>query len=235
MGQFLLFQKCQRVGSPIFVPVTQMRSLPRLLEQFPAVPVSLLTTDTAHWISAQEVLMVSGHADSPHPSNHALQILSTLASLTVGALFFALWFWLLPNWLGFQSDMDHIPRWRWLAAVPSILGFAVALRCVWDFGWTGRGTPAPFVPPQKLVVVGFYRYVRNPMYIGFFTGWIGLWILFGRASRSSLIVAVTATIAVVLFVRLYEEPNLRRLFGADYDLYRRNVRRWLPRLHPWPQ
>jgi protein-S-isoprenylcysteine O-methyltransferase Ste14 len=58
-----------------------------------------------------------------------------------------------------------------------VLGFAVALRCVWDFGWIGRGTPAPMIPPQRLVVAGFYRYVRNPMYLGFAAGWIGLWIV----------------------------------------------------------
>jgi hypothetical protein len=57
-----------------------------------------------------------------------------------------------------------------VAAVPTALGFGVALRCVWSFGWTGRGTPAPVAPPQRLVVVGFYRYVRNPMYLGFFVG-----------------------------------------------------------------
>src|SRR5256712_9907414 len=69
--------------------------------------------------------------------------------------------------------MAGAARWRWLAAVPSVLGFAVALRCVWDFGWTGRGTPAPLAPPKRLVVVGFYRHVRNPMYLGFAAGGIG--------------------------------------------------------------
>src|SRR5436309_4147705 len=68
----------------------------------------------------------------------------------------------------------------WLAAIPSVLGFAVALRCVWDFGWTGHGTPAPIAPPKRLVVVGFYRYLRNPMYVGFVGGWIGLWVVFGH-------------------------------------------------------
>lgn len=61
------------------------------------------------------------------------------------------------------------------------LGFEVALRCVCDFGWTGRGTPAPFAPPQRLVVVGLYQYVRNPMYVGFAMGWIGLWVVFEHA------------------------------------------------------
>lgn len=155
---------------------------------------------------------------------------STLASLLVGASFFALWFWLLPPALGFRTSPAS---WRWIAALPSILGFAVALRCVWDFGRTGHGTPAPIAPPKKLVVVGFYRYVRNPMYVGFFTGWIGLWIVFGRASRSAALMALAAIIGVALFVQLYEEPTLERLFGSDYNEYRRNVPRWIPRLTPW--
>lgn len=156
-----------------------------------------------------------------------------LASLLVGAAFFALWFWLLPGWLGFRVDMADVARWRWLGAIPSVLGFAVALRCVWDFGWTGRGTPAPIAPPQRLVVVGFYRYVRNPMYVGFFAGWVGLWVVFGRASWLALEVAAVAVVAVALFVPLYEEPTLRRMFGAEYEEYCRNVPRWLPRLRPW--
>ncbi|HWY07232.1 MAG TPA: isoprenylcysteine carboxylmethyltransferase family protein [Candidatus Acidoferrales bacterium] len=159
--------------------------------------------------------------------------LTTLASLAVGAAFFALWFWLLPSWLGFDVAAVGVARWRWIGAVPSVLGFSVAMRCVWDFGRTGRGTPAPIAPPQKLVVVGFYRYVRNPMYVGFFAGWMGLWIAFGRASRGALVVVLVAMAAVVLFVKFYEEPTLRKMFGADYEEYCRNVPRWIPRMHAW--
>jgi len=158
---------------------------------------------------------------------------TTVASLAVGAAFFALWFWLLPPWLGFQVDAAGAARWRWIAGVPSILGFAVALRCIWDFGRTGRGTPAPFAPPQRLVVVGFYRYMRNPMYLGFFVGWGGLWVVFGRASAAAITVAAAGVLAVNLFVLLYEEPTLRRTFGADYEEYCKNVHRWVPRLRPW--
>jgi protein-S-isoprenylcysteine O-methyltransferase Ste14 len=104
----------------------------------------------------------------------------------VGTAFFALWFWLLSFWLGFRIDTAGAARWRWIATLLSVLGFAVAFRCVSDFGRTGHSTPAPMIPPKKLVVVGFYRYVRNPMYLGFITGWIGLWILFGQASLSPL-------------------------------------------------
>ena len=158
---------------------------------------------------------------------------TAIASLIVGALFLSLWFWLLPVWLGFQVDLSGVARWCWLAAIPSVMGFAVALRCIWDFGWTGRGTPAPMAPPQRLVVVGIYRYVRNPMYMGFITGWLGLWILFGRANRAAVVAAITAIAIVALVVRLYEEPALHSKFGVDYEEYCRNVPRWVPRLTAW--
>jgi protein-S-isoprenylcysteine O-methyltransferase Ste14 len=88
-------------------------------------------------------------------------------------------------------------------------------------------------PPQRLVVVGLYRYVRNPMYLGFFVGWAGLWVIFGRASAAAIAWACAAVVAVALFVLLYEQPTLRRKFGADYEEYCRNVHAWIPRLHPW--
>jgi protein-S-isoprenylcysteine O-methyltransferase Ste14 len=161
------------------------------------------------------------------------QWLSLAAALTVGAAFFALWCWLLPAGLGFGAEAAGTARWRWLAAIPSVLGFAAALRCIWDFGWTGRGTPAPFIPPQRLVVVGMYRHVRNPMYVGFAAGWIGLWIVFGQASTAVIAGVPAVALGVHLFVVFYEEPTLRGKFGTDYEEYCRNVRRWWPRLGGW--
>ena len=179
--------------------------------------------------------MPSRQAGASRGRNQGARWVAAVASLAVGAAFLALWFWLLPAWLGFQNDMAGVARWRWIAVVPSVMGFAVALRCIWDFGWTGHGTPAPFVPPQRLVVVGFYRYVRNPMYVGFFVGWLSLWVVFGRANRAALTVALVAVAGIALFVQLYEEPTLRRMFGADYEEYCRNVPRWIPRLRAWRQ
>jgi protein-S-isoprenylcysteine O-methyltransferase Ste14 len=174
--------------------------------------------------------MTSRQAGASHAANSASNWLSTVASLAVGASFFALWFWLLPSWLGFRVNTGGVAHWRWIGAVPSVLGFAVALRCIWDFGWTGHGTPAPIAPPQRLVVVGFYRYVRNPMYAGFFAGWSGLWVVFGRANLAALTVACVAVIGVALFVQLYEEPTLRKMFGSEYEEYCKSVPRWLPRI-----
>jgi len=177
------------------------------------------------------------NANSMHSSTaeHGHPWLATIVSLTVGAAFLSLWFWLLPQWLGFTVEMAGVARWRWLAAIPSALGFAVALRCIWDFGWTGRGTPAPIAPPQKLVVVGFYRYVRNPMYVGFAAGWIGLWVIFGHTDPRLIAAVAAVALGIHLFVVYYEEPTLHGKFGPAYDEYRHNVRRWWPRLRAWDQ
>jgi protein-S-isoprenylcysteine O-methyltransferase Ste14 len=144
--------------------------------------------------------------------------------------FCGLWFWLLPQWLHFTVGAAG---WRWLMIAPSVCGFGVALRCVFDFGHSGGGTPVPLLPPKRLVVVGFYRYVRNPMYVGFYVGWVSLWVIFGHASLPAIAVACAVVLGVHLFVTGYEEPHLRRVFGEEYVRYCANVRRWLPRLRGW--
>jgi protein-S-isoprenylcysteine O-methyltransferase Ste14 len=167
------------------------------------------------------------------PAGSGEQYLSAAAALLVGLAFFALWFGLLPGWLGFRVETAGSARWRWVAAIPAVLGFAVALRCVWDFGWSGRGTPAPVAPPQRLVVTGFYRYVRNPMYLGFAVGWIGLWVVFGHPNPIAILSVAAVALGVHLFVVFYEEPTLRGKFGAEYETYCKNVRRWWPRIRAW--
>ncbi len=94
---------------------------------------------------------------------------------------------------------------------------------VWDFGWTGHGTPAPIAPPKKLVVIGFYRYVRHPMYVGFAACWIGLWFIFGHPDPIAIAAVAAVALDVHLFVGFYEEPTVRKAFGKGYEEYCRNV------------
>ena len=105
-------------------------------------------------------------------------------------------------------------------------GAAIALWCIFTFASIGRGTPAPFDPPRRLVIQGPYRFVRNPMYIGAGLALAGAalfyesWPLLGYAGLFFL--------ATHVFVVWYEEPTLQRTFGPDYEAYCRRVRRWWP-------
>ena len=191
------------------------------------------TRPAGHTCSEGRALMTNRPTGDANGPEHGTHWPMTLASLAVGCAFFTLCFWVLPHWLGLHVALARHTGWRWAAAVPSVVGFAVAFRCVWDFGWTGHGTPSPLLPPKRLVVKGAYRYVRNPMYLGFFTGWTGLWVVFGRANILAIALACLVALGVALFVLGYEEPTLRKKFGPDYEEYCRNVRRWTPRRHAW--
>ena len=83
------------------------------------------------------------------------------------------------------------------------------------------------------MVVGFYRHVRNPMYVGFAVGWVGLGVVFGHANLLSIAAVGAVGLGVHLFVILYEEPTLRRKFGVEYEAYCHNVSRWWPRMKGW--
>jgi len=133
---------------------------------------------------------------------------------------------LLP-WLVLLND-----HWRtqgvsfgWLVLA---FGLAVALWCVRDFYVIGKGTLAPWDPPKTLVVIGLYRYVRNPMYLGVFASVLGWSTIVGSPLMAAYAIAIAT--AFHLRVILYEEPTLERLFGHEWIRYRRSVNRWWPRL-----
>jgi protein-S-isoprenylcysteine O-methyltransferase Ste14 len=107
-------------------------------------------------------------------------------------------------------------------------GGALALWCIGTFAVVGKGTPAPFDPPRRLVIRGPYRYVRNPMYLGAALALLGA--AFFYRSLPLLGYAGVFLLVTHVFVVAYEEPTLGRLFGAEYRAYRTRVRRWLPRI-----
>jgi protein-S-isoprenylcysteine O-methyltransferase Ste14 len=112
--------------------------------------------------------------------------------------------------------------------VIAALGGILTLWCVASFVVAGKGTPAPFDPPRRLVVTGPYRYMRNPMYIGAALAIAGAALYY----QSILLLAYASAFLVLFhfFVVLYEEPSLQRTFGDEYDAYRRQVGRWGPNL-----
>jgi len=109
-----------------------------------------------------------------------------------------------------------------------VMGVAALLWCFWDFLSKGGGTPAPIDPPRALVVGGLYRYVRNPMYVAVFMIILGHFLWF--KSVWLIAYALVVWLAFYLFVLGYEEPHLKKTFGATYEQYCRNVPRWMPRI-----
>jgi len=136
-----------------------------------------------------------------------------------------------------------ISGWRLRAPFLGVAGFRVAgialiaagapvlLDSFGRFALLGLGTPAPVAPPRHLVVSGLYRRVRNPMYVAVLALVLGQALLLGHAVL--LEYAAAAWAGFHLFVLLYEEPTLRRSFGAEYERFCANVPRWIPRLRAW--
>jgi protein-S-isoprenylcysteine O-methyltransferase Ste14 len=132
--------------------------------------------------------------------------------------------WLLTGW----DSTDPPFALKLLGALLTAAGAAVLLHAFARFVVEGLGTPAPVAPPEHLVVRGAYRYVRNPMYLAVAATIVGQAALLGRPAL--LLYALAFLAVVASFVRLYEEPTLRKRFGAEYDDYRRAVPAWLPRV-----
>ena len=120
---------------------------------------------------------------------------------------------------------------RALGALLICIGFPVLIDSFYRFAVEGLGTPAPVAPPGRLVIGGLYRYVRNPMYVAVSSLVFGQGLLLG--SVQVLKYGVLVVLGFHLFVLVYEEPALRGKFGAEYDDYCKNVRRWRPRLKAW--
>lgn len=125
-----------------------------------------------------------------------------------------------------------------LALLPVLAGVALLLgglllmyRTIILFARVGRGTLAPWDPTERLVVLGPYRHVRNPMISGVLSVLLGEGLVLG--SPAVLILALVFFGVNATYIPLVEERGLIERFGADYETYRRNVPRWIPRPSPW--
>lgn len=140
----------------------------------------------------------------------------------------------LPLWISGAGVRSPLAGHELLVAPGAILivmGLAALIASFARFALEGRGTPAPIAPTAALVVTGLYRHVRNPMYVAVLAVILGQALLF--ASVAVLAYAAAVFVAVHAFVVSYEEPTLRRTYGAGYEAYAAAVPRWIPRLTPW--
>ena len=135
--------------------------------------------------------------------------------------------WWLTRWVVLPTPLPL----RILGGVLLVLALPLLVSAFVRFVRDGLGTPAPVAPTEELVVTGAYRYVRNPMYVAVVAAIVGQALLLGQTGL--LAYAALVAVLVATFVRVYEEPVLRRKFGEKYEAYRRAVPAWVPRLRPW--
>jgi protein-S-isoprenylcysteine O-methyltransferase Ste14 len=150
---------------------------------------------------------------------------ATYASLFIGLLLI-----FLPNRILSSTGIvppSTIGAWQIAGMLLGASGAALALACILTFVFVGRGTPAPFDPPRRLVVQGPYRVVRNPMYLGAGLALAGAALFY----RSIPLLGYAGLFLLIthVFVVVYEEPTLRQTFERDYDAYCRRTGRWWPK------
>lgn len=148
-------------------------------------------------------------------------------AVTYAALFIGLVLIFLPARILSSRGVvqpSHIGTWQAAGMLIGAAGAALALTCIITFAVAGRGTPAPFDPPRRLVVLGPYRLLRNPMYAGAGLALAGAALYY--QSPALLVYAVAFVTVMHLFVVLYEEPTLRATFGNEYEAYCRHTGRW---------
>ncbi|MGB6450636.1 MAG: isoprenylcysteine carboxylmethyltransferase family protein [Steroidobacteraceae bacterium] len=141
---------------------------------------------------------------------------------------------LVPWWITRWNPRPPFLGLELTRVAGAVLIAAGALELVDSFGrfaLQGLGTPAPIAPTRHLVVTGAYRYVRNPMYLAVAAVILGQAVLL--SDWRLIFYAALIWLACHMFVVRYEEPVLLQTFGAEYESFRANVRRWIPRVNPW--
>jgi protein-S-isoprenylcysteine O-methyltransferase Ste14 len=131
----------------------------------------------------------------------------------------------------FRASFVGFAALRVLGVALMAVGTVILIEAFVRFALQGIGTPAPIFPTKRLVVMGSYRFVRNPMYVAVVLLILGQGLFFGDIRV--LAYGLCAWLVTHLFVLIYEEPTLRRSFPVDYAVFSVHVPRWIPRLAPW--
>ena len=157
-------------------------------------------------------------------------LLGTLFFLLLIIPFFLIW---IPRTILLSAEQIYsfnIGGFRYLGLVPIILGVVIYVFCSGSFVFIGKGSPIPFTPTKTLIVTGFYRFVRNPLYIA------GIFVLVGEAflfQSIGIFIYCLIMFGIFNFHVIVEEALLVEKFGTDYEQYRNSVPRWIPRLKPY--
>ena len=138
--------------------------------------------------------------------------------------------WWISRWK-IQAPFLNFYGFRVTGIILILASLPVLLDSFARFALQGIGTPALLLPTRHLVVTGLYRYIRNPMYVAVVGLIAGQALLLGN--RALLFYAIIVWMAFQIFVLLYEEPVLRKTYTAEYEVFCRNVPRWIPRLSAW--
>ncbi len=137
--------------------------------------------------------------------------------------------------LTFTDLWRSVPSSKVILAIIGIIcvgvGLLLMVATIRLFVTVGKGTLAPWESPQRLVVRGVYRHFRNPMISGVLSVLLGEAVL--TASLPLLCWFLVAGVVNAVYIPLLEEPGLVKRFGEEYQTYKRNVPRWIPRLTPW--
>ena len=163
--------------------------------------------------------------------------MSKAIAVVGSALFSSLrrWCWqassLVGHAVGISASLFGVDLTRILGGILIVVGAPGIVDSFARFALDGLGTPAPIAPPQKLVVTGLYRYVRNPIYIAVVAVIFGQSLLLGDLRL--LWYGALLWLFFHVWVVMIEEPPLKQTFGTEYESFRTNVPRWIPRLTPW--
>ena len=157
-------------------------------------------------------------------------LLGTLLLLFIVIPVFLIW---IPR--AILLSPEHIYRFdigvfRYLGLVPIVFGIVIFIFCSGSFAFIAKGTPIPFTPTKELIVSGFYRFVRNPLYIA------GVFVLAGEAllfQSGGIFIYCLVMFGIFNLFIMMEEKQLAEEFGSTYKQYCNSVPRWIPRLKPY--